>query len=130
MRDYLFIDKELQLLALRTKSQLNWAHWPDTCMWASTNGANKLRTQRSVSGGLGGVVDQHIKFKVATVKNGQMGKKVRALTRCRHIYGLVVDTTLIYNIGYRARSKLRFAQVCVSEVRRGLTMTECTLYCG
>jgi hypothetical protein len=41
----------------------------------------KFRTQRRVSGGLGGVVDQHIKFKVATVKNRQMGEKKVAQVR-------------------------------------------------
>jgi hypothetical protein len=32
MREHLFIDKELQFLALRTKTELNWAHRPDASM--------------------------------------------------------------------------------------------------
>jgi hypothetical protein len=49
----------------------------------------KLRTQRRVSGGLGVVVDQHIKFKVATAENRQVGEKKVAQARAHSPDGVI-----------------------------------------
>ena len=44
MCEHLFMDKELQLLALRTKTESNCAQRPDATMWSSTNSVSSERS--------------------------------------------------------------------------------------